>query len=46
MEKILQLLNGKPIDRRTKTIAKPRTIRKKVSREIQKRNSDVKEDKM
>ncbi|KMY90469.1 uncharacterized protein Dsimw501_GD26844, isoform A [Drosophila simulans] len=46
MEKILILLSGKPIDRRTKPIAKPRTIRKEGSREIQKRNGDIKEQKI
>ncbi|XP_032573798.1 mucin-5AC [Drosophila sechellia] len=46
MEKILQLLSGKPIDRRTKPIAKPRTLPKEGSREIPKRNGYIKEEKI
>ncbi|XP_026834027.1 uncharacterized protein LOC113564039 [Drosophila erecta] len=44
MEQILKHLSGKQLDRRTKTIAKPRTIRNKGSWNIQHRNGGIKED--
>ncbi|XP_043657306.1 mucin-3A [Drosophila teissieri] len=46
MEKILKLLSGKPLDRRTKTIAKPRTIRNKGNRKIQLGYGAINEEKM
>ncbi|XP_039479260.1 serine-rich adhesin for platelets isoform X2 [Drosophila santomea] len=46
MEQIHKLLNGKLLNRRTKTIAKPKTIRIKGIREIHQRNGEIKEVKM